>query len=168
MKIISHRGNCEGCGYLENTPEAIDNALLRDFDVEIDIWVCDGISYLGHDAPSIRIGLDYLSARKNRLWVHTKNLDALTYFRGLNLSFNYFFHDNDDVVLTSKLDLWYHPRVKVQSGGISVMPEKKTIEDFLVATRFSTGLCTDYPITFRKHISHELCSSELLDVFEKF
>lgn len=39
MKIISHRGNLNGPSpKTENTPEQIDFALKKGFDVEIDLW----------------------------------------------------------------------------------------------------------------------------------
>ena len=38
MRLISHRGNLNGTSSYENHPEHIHKALLKGFDVEIDVW----------------------------------------------------------------------------------------------------------------------------------
>jgi glycerophosphoryl diester phosphodiesterase len=52
MKIISHRGNLDGAVWQrENTMLYILEALARGFDVEIDVWLSNGVLRLGHDGP---------------------------------------------------------------------------------------------------------------------
>ena len=48
MILISHRGNLNGTSPFENHPEYIQKALLKGFDVEIDVWFFgDGGYWLG-------------------------------------------------------------------------------------------------------------------------
>jgi hypothetical protein len=50
MILISHRGNINGkIVEKENHPDYIDEAINLDYDVEIDIWMIEGILMLGHD-----------------------------------------------------------------------------------------------------------------------
>ena len=52
MILISHRGNIDGKKpHLENQPDYIDEAIALGYDVEIDVWLIDGVLFLGHDAP---------------------------------------------------------------------------------------------------------------------
>ena len=46
MKLISHRGNLNGrIPERENHPDYIDEAIEAGYDVEIDIWLNDGVLY---------------------------------------------------------------------------------------------------------------------------
>ena len=55
-KIIAHRGLLNGPDKNdENRPEIIENALIQNFDVEIDLWFIDGKWLLGHDNPQYEI-----------------------------------------------------------------------------------------------------------------
>jgi glycerophosphoryl diester phosphodiesterase len=66
MILISHRGNLIGPNPLkENSLQYIQEALDKGFDVEIDIWLNDGVFYLGHDAIQYEVTLDWLNERKN-------------------------------------------------------------------------------------------------------
>ena len=72
MILISHRGNINGKSNRENQPEYIQEALVRDFDVEVDIWYTDGEFWLGHDGPQYQIKESFLE--NSRLWCHSKNM----------------------------------------------------------------------------------------------
>ena len=90
--FISHRGNLMGrVPMMENTSSYIQKALLEGYDVEIDIWIRDEIFYLGHDGPEQNVSLEWLNERKDKLWIHCKSLETLSFFNESNLSFNYFF-----------------------------------------------------------------------------
>ncbi len=108
MKIIAHRGNLTGPNPVtENTPEQIDLCISLGYDVEIDLWLIDTNFYLGHDTPVYKIPYTYLLQRKDNLWIHCKNQDAL--FSLNNTGLNYFWHQNDDVTLTSHEFIWAYP-----------------------------------------------------------
>ena len=44
MILISHRGNIDGkIVERENHPDYIDKAISEEFDVEIDVWMIEGV-----------------------------------------------------------------------------------------------------------------------------
>jgi hypothetical protein len=140
--LIAHRGNINGPNpEKENTPDYIDEAILADYDVEIDVWVINNEIYLGHDAPDTLIELNFLTERSMWLWCHAKNLDALVLL--LKHRLHTFSHDTDDYILTSKSIIWAYPGKKITSDTICVMPERSqnyTSNDILNAK----GICSDY------------------------
>lgn len=150
MIFISHRGNVDGRREEdENRPDYINNTIRLGYDVEVDIWVENSILYLGHDRPEHKIDLDWLLNRKHKLWVHCKNVEAMEYV--YNTDLNYFWHDTDTMVLTSKGYLWAYPGKQPIKGSISVMPELKykfngIEEDLSVCA----GVCSDYIQNYKK------------------
>ena len=79
MKLISHRGNITGrIPNLENDPDYIKNAIHLGYDVEIDIWYKNGL-WLGHDEPQYKTYKKFLLLNTDKLWIHCKNFEALTY-----------------------------------------------------------------------------------------
>ena len=111
MILISHRGNLDGKCDFENQPQRIDYVLSLGFDVEIDLWVINNEIFLGHDIPEHKINLDWLFLRSKNFWIHCKNLNAIELINSLENKhrLNYFFHDTDFCVLTSKGFIWVFP-----------------------------------------------------------
>ncbi len=134
MILISHRGNLNGKSSYENHPEYIQEALSQDFDVEIDVWYIDGEYWLGHDNPQYPVDKHYLENPK--LWCHAKNIDALNIMIR-NKTIHCFWHQEDDVTLTSKNYLWTYPNKQLTHYSIAVLPDTKP--DIEVA-----GICSDY------------------------
>jgi hypothetical protein len=138
--FISHRGNVNGkSSERENTSSYIQEAISGGYDVEIDIWIKKSKIYLGHDGPEQNISLEWLTNRKDKLWIHCKSLEALTFFNECNVSFNYFFHDSDEATLTSKGFIWVYPGKQPVKNSIAVMPE---INDDNFAD--CIGVCSDF------------------------
>ena len=138
-RIISHRGNIEGPNpEKENHPDYILNALSKGFDVEIDLRVIGDRLYLGHDEPQYEIDVSFLY--KSGMWIHAKNIDA-AYYLTLRNALHWFFHDQDDCVLTSKGYLWTYPGKQLTHNSVAVMPER--VEDPYDLS-FCYGICTDY------------------------
>jgi len=140
MILISHRGNINGPNpEKENHPEYILAALQAGYDVEIDVWFKNGKFMLGHDKPQYEFPFELLDKNYSRLWIHCKNMDALSVLNNLDPSgdkVNYFWHENDLGVLTSKGYIW---STNLFNRGILVMPElfdKQPIEATL-------GVCSD-------------------------
>jgi hypothetical protein len=125
MIYISHRGNIDGKNaQLENKPSYIDNAISLGYDVEIDIWMIDGFLFLGHDAPQYGITQNWLSDRSDNLWLHCKNIEAMGWFVSIPINgFNYFWHEEDTMTLTSLGQMWVYPGKQPVKGSIAVMPE---------------------------------------------
>tara|TARA_B100001113_G_C21076938_1_gene608098 strand:- start:192 stop:650 length:459 start_codon:yes stop_codon:yes gene_type:complete len=150
LNFISHRGNILKKDVdLENQPKYIDNAISQNFDVEIDIWLKQNKFYLGHDNPSYLIDLNWLNIRANKLWIHCKNYDSISFFSKnyKNKNFNFFWHNNDDMTLTSLGYLWVYPGKQPIKGSIAVLPEiyEDDISDCI-------GICSDIILKYRNDI----------------
>jgi hypothetical protein len=95
---------------------------------------------LGHDEPQYEFTFELLDKNYPNLWIHCKNMDALSTLNMLDQNgdkVNYFMHENDLGVLTSKGYIW---STNLFDKGILVMPEvfnKKPNEKTL-------GVCSDY------------------------
>lgn len=126
--LIAHRGNVWGPQPAkENFPSYIDCALNQGFDAEIDLWVVDGLPYLGHDFGDYLVSDMWLGARSTNLWIHCKNLHALT-FCSQNRKLNYFWHQGDDYTLTSKGYVWTYPGKPVPFAGVMVDKNLKSCQ----------------------------------------
>jgi hypothetical protein len=137
MILISHRGNINGIlPKKENTHLYVDECLNLKYDCEIDIWYLDNKFYLGHDNPSEETDLLWLNKRKKTLWMHCKNTDCLYEF--LQTDFNYFWHENDLISLTSHKYIWAYPGKQPIRNSIAVLPEK-----FKDDTSYCIGICSD-------------------------
>ena len=125
--IIAHRGLLDGPDYgLQNRPDQITKALGLGFHVEIDVWYIDGIWFLGHDGPEHSVSWSFLLEHSGKLWIHCKNLPAFFKFESDNThSLNYFWHETDAVVLTSKKNVWtyFGKPDMMHVNSICVMPE---------------------------------------------
>lgn len=142
MILIAHRGNIVGQNLdRENTPDFINEAIEEGYDVEIDVWVVDGELYLGHDYPETKIEMDWIYSRSSKLWIHCKNLEAVSFMRN-RIGLNWFWHQTDKVTLTSKGFLWCYPGVQGEyqlEGSIAVLP---THSDG--SLNHCGGICSDY------------------------
>ena len=136
MKKISHRGNIFGKSEKENEPSYILNALSQDFDVEIDVWVANGMLWLGHDYPTYPCTIDFLSAHQDRLWIHCKNIEALSLLISYK-NLNVFWHQNDDHTLTSKGYIWTYPGKPITNNSVIVDL------DLEYGTKNAFGVCSD-------------------------
>jgi hypothetical protein len=148
MRWIAHRGNLSGPDTKENHPNHIDKAISLGYDVEIDVWVDGYKIYLGHDNPQYKIDNYFLEKRRNVLWCHAKNIQALKFL--LDNHFHVFFHDKDDYTLTSKGFIWSYPGTELVKGSICVMPEMADDPEYLNKSKHLLhGVCTDYVLTYK-------------------
>ena len=146
MILISHRGNINGKQpNKENHPNYIFEAIKQGFQVEIDVWFIDGKFKLGHDEPTYDFPLELLKHHSNKFWIHAKNLDAISQLNILDktgIYLNYFWHQEDDVTLTSKGYIWAYPNIKCENS-IAVMPsENYNLEGHI-------GICSDNIIQYK-------------------
>jgi hypothetical protein len=124
MILISHRGNLTGPNpERENSQLYIQEALDKEFDVEIDVWVIDNIIYMGHDKPQYGVDFRWIRDRVNKLWVHCKNVESVVYFKECGYDVNYFWHQEDTLTLTSQNHIWVYPGKQPIKNSIAVMPE---------------------------------------------
>lgn len=154
MIVISHRGNLEGPNSCqENSPEAIDEALAHGFECEVDLWVDSSHQLrLGHDQGEFSINLDWLIQRKDSLWIHCKNLKALETLSKDPRGLHFFWHQNDDHVLTSKSIIWSYPGQQLSPMAVAVLPELRANQDF-GSLRNTHGICTDFPKKFDQELN---------------
>jgi hypothetical protein len=139
MVLISHRGNINGkMPQNENHPDYIDEAIHAGYNVEVDVWMVDNELFLGHDEPQYKIIWNWLSIRYEHLWIHCKNVEAMEFFNE-NGGFNYFWHEEDTLTLTSMNVIWAYPGKQPIKGSIAVMPE--IYNDDLTQC---VGICSDY------------------------
>jgi len=143
MILIAHRGNTSGkLENWENEPTYIDLAIKKGFQVEVDVWYKDdNILWLGHDTAQYGIDSRWLIDRIDKLWIHCKDLKTFEYFHFLKRyhKFNYFYHTDEDAVLTSKQYMWVYPGNQPIDDSIAVLPELYADE-----TGRCTGICSDY------------------------
>lgn len=141
MILISHRGNIDQkIPALENTVDYINRALSLGYDVEIDVWKQGDDWYLGHDMPVRKIEIDYLM--NDRLWCHAKNVEALEGMMAYS-NIRCFWHQEDDVTLTSDNYLWTYPGKKLVSNSICVMPERYSVKKTHPSLKVCAGICSD-------------------------
>ena len=141
MILIAHRGNTVGRNPdKENNPDYIAKAIKQGYDVEVDIWYLEGKLFLGHDNPDYLVDVNWLANHSNKLWIHCKNMDALSYFNEYEWNksnqFNYFSHDKDLGVLTSHSYIW---STNLYDRGILVLPELFNKEPL----KGTIGICSD-------------------------
>ena len=145
MKLISHRGNINGRDpERENSPDYILEA-LNSYEVEIDVWLINDKWYLGHDKPQYEIDKDFIRWKKHGLWCHAKNIDALYELSDKNEGFTnhkYFWHQEDDVTITSTGYLWTFPGKQLTPKSICVLPENVNYSDEELKNCY--GICSDF------------------------
>jgi hypothetical protein len=143
MKYISHRGNLtEVNPLLENTPDYIDLAIAEGFDVEIDVRFLNGKLYLGHDTPDYLIDIEWLTARKKSLWVHTKDVFSLSLLNEYDL--NLFFHEKErHTIIHNSRFIWTHDID--ESIDKSIIPLLQISDlDLFEKYKHVSGVCSDY------------------------
>jgi len=149
MILISHRGNLNGkIEEYENYPSYIDSALNQGYDVEVDVWFVDGDWWLGHDEPQYMSSIHWLEERQDKLWMHCKNVEAVIELDSDNKhynGFNYFWHENDTLTLTSLSFIWVYPGQQPIKGSIAVMPEIHSDD-----VSQCMGICSDYIENYKK------------------
>ncbi len=137
MILISHRGNLNGKTDRENQSDYIEEALDQGFDVEVDVWDIFGSYFLGHDEPTYLTKKDFL--KRDGMWCHAKNIQGLCSM--MEDEIHCFYHQGDDVTLTSRGYLWTLPGKQLTKKSISVLPKKEP--DVEIA-----GVCSDFIVRF--------------------
>lgn len=155
MKLIAHRGLINGPDEtVENHPDQIELAISQGFDCEIDLWFDeDSRFYLGHDRPQYPIDKDFIIKHKKRVWIHAKNLKALYWLSTTNGFFNYFWHQNDDCVITSQGYIWTYPEKPLTDRSVRLMPEWADPEFKTVLKNRCYAICSDYVVRIKDIIA---------------
>ena len=139
LKLISHRGNLNGPDiHLENKEEYIQSAIEKGYFVEIDLWFLENSFFLGHDYPTFKTNKQFLDSEF--LFIHCKNGESLLKMLELNLKSEFFWHQHDDYILTSKNNIWVEPGKFLLRNSICCLPEKGYVGDLTNCY----GICSDY------------------------
>lgn len=147
MILISHRGNIDGkIPSKENEPFYIKDAIHLGYDVEVDVWYSNNTFWLGHDNPEYQIGLYFLLENADKLWCHAKNIEAIVEMKK-EKTINCFWHQEDDITLTSKGYIWAYPGKQPIKNSIAVLPEIH--QDNLDVCG---GICSDYIENYKNKI----------------
>lgn len=137
MIYISHRGNIDGINEnRENSPEYINEAIKKGFDVEVDVWKIGQDFMLGHDKPQYKVDRSFLV--RPMIWCHAKNIDALRSL--LRINSHCFWHEEDQVTLTSRGFIWTYPGNELNNLSVCVLPETIEKEQDL---KKCAGICSD-------------------------
>ena len=147
--LIAHRGLTDGPNEsLENHPENILQSIDSGYDCEIDLRVLDGRFFLGHNSPDHEVKEEFLE--NPHLWIHCKNIESVSYFFGTT-GFNYFWHQEDDLAVTSRGYLWIYPGKPLGPHSIWVQPEWDTDwrSCFEARAQDSVGVCSKYVAEIR-------------------
>ena len=112
------------------------------YDVEIDVWFINGEWWLGHDKAQYKTTLAFLHTPN--LWIHAKSLEALTELCKYKDTLQFFSHDSDPVVLTSKSIPWVFPGKPINSSCVIVMPEYVRGAYTDSELKECYGICSDY------------------------
>jgi hypothetical protein len=121
----------------ENRWSYIEEALEAGYNVEIDVWGHNGRLFLGHSEAGELLPLIYLQIRE--LWIHCKNIEAVDILSEYDV--NYFWHDSDDMTLTSHGYKWVYPGKRIpQVASIAVLPER--FPDWNI--KDAVGICSDF------------------------
>lgn len=144
MKLISHRGNLRGpIPNKENRPSYIDCAISLGFDVEIDVRVFENELYLGHDTPDYKVTIEWLKLRKENLWLHCKDLEAVKKICKSNL--NFFCHENDEFTIVSNNKIWLH-NLKLKTNKDTIIPllNETQLKSYSNLLHNVYGVCSDF------------------------
>jgi hypothetical protein len=143
MKLIAHRGLTTGPNkQFENQPNQINVAIEQGFDCEVDLWVIGDRLYLGHDEPMYNITTDFI--QKPQLWIHAKSLATLTWLTTVPYDLNYFWHQEDDYIVTSHGYIWAYPGKMLNNRCVMVMPEWDDPKFEKVKDADCLAICSDY------------------------
>ena len=147
MILISHRGNIAGPHPdKENDPDYIKEALKAGYDCEVDVWYENNHFTLGHDYGVYRVDQSFLI--NSHLWCHAKNVEALREMMRIKM-IHCFWHQEDDVTLTSQNFIWCYPGKEFPSpNSIALMISKHPKFSNVPITGYA-GVCSDYIQLFK-------------------
>jgi hypothetical protein len=145
MIFIAHRGNVHGPDpRLENEPTYVDKALFAGFFAEVDVRASStpGMFVMGHDHGEYSLDISWFLERREKLFIHAKDLTTYTYFLDDSRSWNVFWHQEDSYTLTSSGYIWAYPGSELNNKCICVMPETVSYSDEQLST--CAGICSDF------------------------
>lgn len=160
MLLISHRGNVDGVTpSKENTIPYMQEALNREFYVEVDIYEHAGELYFGHEygGSGQRVDWSFLKHNAGKLLIHCKDSKTLLTLRHYDF-LAIFYQDHDDYAIASndwiiahskQGGMVYDKKDRNLSGTIIMLPEKNGLGKKFLEELGCFGICSDI-ISFYK------------------
>ena len=144
MIFISHRGNIDHVDReQENQKHYIQEAIDLGYDVEIDVRKkLNGSLWLGHDYCEYPVELEWLSERRNNLWIHAKNYRALSELIDTDLRIFYHLAEAHTVIANTHV-IWSHNLVEANEKSIIPLIDEDLL-NFLDGTQKYFGICSDF------------------------
>jgi hypothetical protein len=142
--FIAHRGLTGGsCIEKENNLETLKERCRLGLYSECDIWMINGMLFLGHDKADNKIQFEDINSEY--LLLHAKNRQAYEYllhkakYKGCLL--NVFWHTDEDYVLTNHGDSIVYPGKELIEDSVFMMPENSIGVENKGLCKF---ICSDY------------------------
>lgn len=161
QQIISHRGNINGRNSKhENNPTWILEMLKKypKLYVEIDMWVINGVPYLGHDEPIYKLDYKfktYLVQEDYKFYINCKNYEAIEFcnrfgFKHFTNNYDpYAMIKNSNKILTCEIQPFeyvkHNPLFILLSSELYGFPFKKLDDE---QSKHFFGVITDYPLKY--------------------
>ena len=144
MRLISHRGNVSGPNLEnENKPSFIQTAIDEGYDVEVDVRLLDAGLYLGHDNPDYPVELEWLVARKDRLWIHTKNFQAMNLL--IEHDLKVFYHQTEKhAVIGNTRFIWSCDLTEATERSVIPLIGEEETEKYKDVIMNFYAVCSDY------------------------
>lgn len=139
---ILHRGLQNGPDKEKENNELIIRSLLHSgWHVEFDIWYNSSTNtmWIGHDKATSELKCNSILFHP-RSWVHCKNIETFQYIYNNYNTIHFFYHTDEDIILTSNKYIWCYPGVYAGPKSILVLPE----HHFKSLPNECLGVCTDY------------------------
>lgn len=113
MIFIAHRGNTSGPQpTFENTQAYMEEAYAQGYGVEVDVQLWRGALYYGHDSPQDAVVEEFIT--KPNVFCHAKTPETVAPL--IAMGCHTFFHQEDQLTITSSKKIWCYPGVFVRSS----------------------------------------------------
>ena len=86
--------------------------------------------------------------KNDKLWCHAKNIEALNKMSS-HSDIHCFWHQEDDVTLTSRNFLWTYSGKKLTENSVAVLPELNNDNALTMLPKKLIGICSDYIVNYK-------------------
>ena len=140
MILISHRGNIDTVNLeRENTKSYIQEAI----DLGYDVRYINNKFWLGHDEPDHEVDIEWLTKRKNNLWIHCK--DFLSLAKLINSDLRIFYHqDENHTIIGNTKAIWSHDIDDANHQSIIPLIDIDSVNSFKNFNQKYYGICSDF------------------------
>lgn len=124
---IYHRGNSRRAPAVENDPVRLSTIVAAGGHVEVDVWLHEGVVFVGHDAPATVVDWSWLVDIASRALIHCKDgatfVGLRTWFAERGIEADLFYHTTEDYALSTGGKIIVYPGQPLFPNCLSMMPE---------------------------------------------